>query len=277
MPLNIQALREKLTELKGGPDRSAVLWKPKEGTNTIRIVPLASNPENPFTELYFHYLGGKTYLSPKTFGEPDPIAEFSDNLIAGGGLSKDEYREAKKFSPQIRTYLPVIDRDHPELGVRFWAFGRTVFQELVAVMTDPDYGDITDPQTGRDIKVEFTPQEKSDTKFAQTKIRISPKQSPLSKESTELEKWLTQQPDLMSIYTKLSYDELNDILTRFINGTTRSQSDSTPKVDDSWGDDAESPTSSSETPSPSAAKSRSTKETKKPADIEEEFASIFNS
>lgn len=269
MALDLSALRAKLGELKGNTARTEVLWKPKEGENRIRIVPLAITPDNPFTELYFHYLGNKTYLSPISFGDADPIAEFADSLRAGGGLSKEDWKETKKFVPQRRTYVPVIDRNNPEAGVRFWAFGKTVYSDLLAVMADPDFGDITDAQTGRDIKVTFVPQEKSDTSFAKTTIIVSPKQTILTSDAVQLKKWLNEQPDLMALYPKMSYDDLKDVLEKFVNGGTSATPSTrtvTNKTDDNWGDDV----------SPSAAKARNV--TKKPsADIEAQFADAFGS
>ena len=85
MTLDLSALRAKLNELKGVAAKNDILWKPTEGENLVRIVPLQITPDNPFIELYFHYLGNKTYLSPMSFGEPDPIAELADTLRAGGG------------------------------------------------------------------------------------------------------------------------------------------------------------------------------------------------
>lgn len=269
MSLDLTALRAKLGELKGNTARAEVLWKPKEGDNRVRIVPLNSNPDNPFTELLFHYLGGKTYLSPLTFGDRDPIAEFADSLRGAGGLSKEDYRETKKFVPQRRTYVPIIDRNNPDDGVRFWAFGKTVYTDLLGVMADPDYGDITDPQTGRDIKVTFTPQEKSDTQFAKTAILISPKQTALSANAEQLEKFLTEQPDLMSVYPKMSYDELKEVLTRFIDGPSTAASPRTVvnKSTDDWSEPTESP---------NVTKSKAKSASKKPvSSVEEEFAEAF--
>lgn len=266
MALDINALRNKLNQLKGGAQRSDILWKPQDGDNQVRILPLASNPENPFTELYFHYLGNKTYLSPLSFGERDPIAEFADNLRSAGGLTKEEYRDTKKFVPQIRTFVPVIDRKSPENGVRFWAFGKTVYQELISVMSDPDYGDITDPQTGRDIKVTFTPQEKSDTGFAKTAIRVSPKTSALTANADQLSEWLTQQPDLMSLYKRMNYEELQNVLNVFLGGGAAAPRTVTQTSQEDWGDVQDT--------SPSVKKSRAA--TKKDAsDVEEDFAALF--
>lgn len=268
MALDLTALRAKLNELKGVAAKNDILWKPTEGDNLVRIVPLKNSPDNPFTELYFHYLGNKTYLSPLSFGEPDPIAEFAETLRAGGGLTKDEWRETKKFVPQRRTFVPVIDRNKPQNGVRFWAFGKTVYEEILGVMADPEYGDITDPQTGRDIKVIFTPQEKSDTSFAKTVIRVSPKQTALTKDAEELEKFLNEQPDLMSIYKKMSYDELKNVLNVLVGGSpAEGQRKVVQKSDDDWGEDA--------TPSPSAEKARAGKSRKTANDVEDEFAEMF--
>jgi len=272
MGLDVSALRQKLNELKGGSARNDILWKPTEGENLIRIVPLKGSPSNPFTELYFHYLGRNTYLSPISFGERDPIAEFGDALISAGGLSKDEYKEAKKFTPQCRTFVPIIDRKKPEQGVRYWAFAKTVYTELLNIMADPETDDITDPQLGRDLKITFVPQEKSDTGFAKTTARIALKQTPLTKDAEELERWLNEQPDLMSLkqHKRLSYDELNVILKTFIDGP--SAAPTTRKVvetnDSDWG--------SASDVSPTASKSAKATKKASAVDVEDQFAEMFD-
>jgi hypothetical protein len=186
MSLNLDELRNKFNQLSNRPRVSDVLWKPQEGNNVVRIVPLHSNTENPFIEAYFHYLGGKTYLSPITFGEEDPIEQFAQKLREGGGLSKEEWNETKKFMPKLRTFAPVVVRKQESEGVRFWGFGKTVYKELVGYMLDEEYGDITHPQKGRDIKVEFTPQEKSDTNFPKTAIRIGASSKPITDDESLL-------------------------------------------------------------------------------------------
>ena len=44
----------------------------------------------------------------------------------------------------MRTFAAVIVRGKESEGVKFWGFGKTVYQELLGVIYDPDYGDITD-------------------------------------------------------------------------------------------------------------------------------------
>jgi len=215
MSLDFDALRKKLNNLQGQNDRSKATWKPPEGKSTIRLVPWKDNLDNPFVELYFHYLAGKSQLSPRTFGEADPIAEFADKLRETG--DKDDWSHARNFTPKLRTYAPVIVRGEEDQGVRFYGFGKTVYEQLCGVILDPDWGDITDVESGHDVGIELVPKEKSDTNFAKTTILVKPKESPLSKDAKLAENWLKDQPDIYEIFTKPSYDELAAFLNRYLN------------------------------------------------------------
>jgi hypothetical protein len=72
---------------------------------------------------------------------------------------KDEWLMGRKIEPKMRTYVPVIVRGKESEGVKFWGFGKQIYTELLSIVSDPDYGDITDLMNGRDIDVEFTPAE----------------------------------------------------------------------------------------------------------------------
>jgi hypothetical protein len=50
----------------------------------------------------------------------------------------------RKIEPKMRTYVPVIIRGKEAEGVKFWGFGKTIYAELLSIISDPDYGDITD-------------------------------------------------------------------------------------------------------------------------------------
>jgi hypothetical protein len=219
MALDINALKSKLNSFKRtGGDRDTSIWKPKEGKSIIRIVPWKDNPANPFIELHFHYLGNKTYLSPLSYGNRDPIAEFADALRADQSRDpKERYAEARPFMPKLRTYVPIIVRGEEDKGVRFYSFGKTVYQELLSYISDPDYGDITDPKNGRDIVVEFIPQEKSDTNFAKTSVKVKPAQTPLSSDAETMKVWLSTQPDLKELYSEPTYNELKVVLEKYLD------------------------------------------------------------
>jgi len=220
MALDINALKSKLNSFKrvGVAERDIAIWKPKEGKTVIRIVPWKDNTENPFIELYFHYLGNKTHLSPLSYGNRDPIAEFADALKSDQTRDpKERYAEARPFMPKLRTYIPVIVRGEEDKGVRFYSFGKTVYQELLSYISDPDYGDITDPKAGRDIVVEYIPREKSDTSFAKTSVKVKPSQTPLSTDSAQMKLWMTEQPDIKELYTEPTYNELKIVLEKYLD------------------------------------------------------------
>lgn len=216
--MDIQAMKAKLAQLNKKRGNSTI-WKPAPGTTQIRALPLKGNSVTPFQELYFHYsLGGKTYLSPLSYGDPDPIAEFSDALIGEGGLSKEDYKKAKKFSPQVRTYLPIIVRGKEEEGVKFWGFGKSTYKELLSIIDNPDYGDITDPDTGRDLTITFTDKDKNNANsFPETKVVARVKETPLHPDKDVRNKLLTEQPVLLDEFTKHTYAELEEVLAKYID------------------------------------------------------------
>ena len=214
--MDINAIKKRLTQLQATNNRTSNLWKPQPGKSQIRIVPYKHNTDSPFIELFFHYdLGGKSYLSPMSFGRPDPIEEFAQKLKTSG--NKEDYRLAKKIEAKMRTFAPVVVRGEENEGVKFWGFGKTVYQELLSIIADPDYGDITDPVNGRDVVVEFISAEESGASFPKTNIRVKPNQTPISDEPSVLEKVKTSQKDITEIYQEQSYEDLTNVLNEWLN------------------------------------------------------------
>jgi hypothetical protein len=217
-------------------------------------VPYEFNKDNPFIELFFHYnLNNRSYLSPISFGRPDPIEEFAQKLKGSG--NKEDYQLSKKLEAKMRTFAPVIVRGEESQGVRFWGFGKTVYQELLSIIADPDYGDITDPVNGRDVVVEFISAEESGASFPTTKIRVKPNQTPISDDPTILEKVKSSQKDIRDIYQEQSYDDLTNVLNEWLNPSEDSSTESTPQQ----------------------ATETSTMEEKKVKDTSEAFDELFNS
>ena len=213
--MDINAIKKRLTQLTSQTNKTSNLWKPQPGKNQIRIVPYAHCKENPFIELYFHYeIGQRSYLSPMSFGRPDPIEEFAEKLKAGG--NKDDWKLGKKLEAKMRTFVPVVVRGQEKEGVKFWGFGKTVYQELLTFIADPDYGDIADPATGRDIVVTFKTAEETGKAFPSTSIMVKPNQTPIS-EDKEVMDSVSNQVEITSIYKELPYDDLTGILEDWLN------------------------------------------------------------
>jgi hypothetical protein len=278
MAVDLAAIRAKLAKLSGKGNEG--LFKPEEGDNIIRIVPLSATPENPFQEVYFHYgLGGKNYLSPLSYGDRDPIAEFSDALISTGPrLSKEEFKEAKKFYPQTRTYAAIVVRGKESEGIKFWSFGQGTLTKLLGIMADEDYGDITDIEKGFDLKVTYTPKEKSDTNFAKTEVVARRNPSPLTTDTELLGKLTSKQPNLLEVigYERKTFDELKNILERVLNPEAPvSLSSGTVKGGSPAPAAAASAQDTSEWDAPAPKK-----EAEKPAvsdDVSAQFDELFNS
>jgi hypothetical protein len=221
--MDLNAIKKRLNQLQTTNTRTTNLWKPQPGQQVIRIVPYKYNKDNPFIELYFHYdIGGKSYLSPVSFGRPDPIEEFAQKLKSTG--SKDDYRLGKKVEAKMRTFAPVVVRGEENQGVRFWGFGKTVYQELLSIIADPDYGDITDPTNGRDVVVEFKTAEETGKSFPSTSIRVKPNQTPITENAEVLETIKKTQKDIREIYSEMTYEELTDTLNEYLNGGSEDDS-----------------------------------------------------
>jgi hypothetical protein len=218
MAIDFEAIRKKLDRLSGANRNRSSMWKPTEGEeHVVRLLSFPDNDGQPFREMWFYYGIGNNrgLLAPYQFQNPDPIQELITQLRDDG--SKESYELAKKLYPKMRTYAPVIVRGEEDKGVQIWGFGKTVYQALLGLMLDEDYGDITDPKTGRDIKVSCVKQ--PGRKWAMTEVRPRGKQSLLSENSEQASGWIGDIPDLSEIYQCKSYDELSKIINDWINET----------------------------------------------------------
>lgn len=253
MAIDLNAIRNKLNKLQTTNQRVSNLWKPEPGKNQLRIVPYQHNKENPFMELYFHYdLGKRNFLSPVTFGEPDPVVEFAEQLKSSG--NSDDWKLGKKLEPKMRTYLPVLVRGKESEGVKMWGFGKQVYQELLTFIADPDYGDITDPTSGRDLVITYTPPEGSE-RFPKTTIMVKPNVTPATEDKNVADMVMNGQTDIFDIYKKCTYDDLKAALAAWLNGDEAGEVPSTSAKSESPFKDtaADAPASVKKTDNISAA------------------------
>ena len=221
--MNIDEVKKRLDKFKnkksGNNDKAEYLasfWKPKAGTKSIaRIVPYKHNKEYPFTELYF-YFGIKVprMIALTNFDESDPIMEFANELRKTN--DEDNKNLAKKLYPKMRTFVPVIVRGEEDKGVRFWEFGKLVYQELLGVMADEDYGDITDITKGRDITVEVIPKAETGKLYDTTTVRVKPNTSALVDDTKLAETLLEDQKDITEVFHRFTFDEMKKNLESWL-------------------------------------------------------------
>ena len=253
MAIDFDAIKRKLDRLSGNNNSRNVMWKPTEGEkHSVRLLSFPDNDGQPFKELMFYYNipGQRGLLAPSQFGKRDPIQELINKLRDEG--TKESYEMAKKLYPKMRVYAACIVRGEESEGVKLWGFGKTVYQSLLALMLDEDYGDITDPIEGRDISVVCT--KNPGQQWATTTVTPRGKQTKLTSDSKQAKEWMNNLPDVENIFQLKSYDELSKIINDWLAGddedtgtergtsettanTSKDESDSTYKdLDDAFAD-----------------------------------------
>jgi hypothetical protein len=234
MAIDMNAIRKKLNQLSGQNSKKNTMWRPEEGTeSTIRLMAYPDNDGQPFKELMFYYNIGNNpgLLAPYQFSKPDPIQELITKLRDEG--SKESYELAKKLYPKMRCYAPVIVRGEEEKGVRLWAFGKTVYQTLLNYMLDEDYGDITDPTEGRDVKVICT--KNPGQMWTTTDVRPRGKETPLSEDQSQTKKWMDNIPNVNDLFELKQYEELERIINAWLNDDEEDKEETSRGG--SWGKD----------------------------------------
>ena len=275
MAINIDAIRGRLNKLQNTQKKSDNLWKPTPAKHQVRIVPYKFDKDNPFIELYFHYnINNKTYLSPQSFGRPDPIVEFADRLKRMG--DKEDWKAAKQMEPKLRTFVPILVRGQEGEGIKFWGFGKTVYQEILGYIADPDYGDITDPKSGRDITIEYQSAEEAGTSYPVTTIRVKPNQTSLSESADDVTKFLEGQTEITDLYSELSYDELKGVLEGWLNPTSEKNEDGEPSVAEETLSKKEVKSEEKPNDLPFDVDEDKPKATKKTDDVAAAFDDLFN-
>lgn len=257
--MDLSILKRKINELSNKNTISNRRVKIQEGDNILRIVPYVHDKQWPFRELYFLYgVNNRTYLSPVTFGDPDPFAEASKKIRQEAGEDEEMRKFAYHLGPKKRFYAPVIIRGQESEGVKFWGFSQTIMKELLSYISDPDYGDITDIETGRDIVVHF--EKPSGGGFPKTTLKVKPSQRKAVPDN--LLEILDDQPKIEELFDIPSYAELEEALKQHINSL---DGDESSHEDNEKVEDKEEETF---TPSASKTSKSKSKKTTKPKSVD---------
>lgn len=214
MAIDLEAIRRRVEQLSGNNKRQSSQWKPKQGEYTVRLLPFPKNDSQPFKERLFYYNIGSNpgLLAPKQFGKPDPFEELIQKLRSEG--TSESYQMAKRLYPKMRCYAAIVVRGEEDKGVQIWGFGKQVYQDLLNLMLDSDYGDITDPKVGRDVKVTIS--KPPGAEFAKTSVIPKPKVTKITENDQTASQWLQNVPDIDTIYQLKTYDELAKILNDWL-------------------------------------------------------------
>ncbi len=228
MGIDLSKMRQKHAALNNrGGDTNDYFWKPDEGTHQIRLV--CPEGGDPFFEAYYHYgmgaEGKTTVLSPRTFGEDDPIAEWGTRLWNEGTDASKE--AAKRFWPKMRVFAPIVVRGEEDKGVRWWGFSRTTYQALLDVVLDPEYGDITDTEKGTDIRIDYG--KKSGQSYPTTDIRPMRRTSKLGTTEEQVSTLLESVTPATDVFEKTTHETCERVLNETLgdSDTTTGTSETT--------------------------------------------------
>ena len=219
MALDMAKMKAKLQELESGGRQKSdnVFWKPQEGDQDIRIVPTEDG--DPFKVFHFHYNLGEAarggVLCPKRqFGDNCPVCDFASKLWQEG--TDDSKRMAKSLFVRQRFFSPVIVRGEEEQGVKIWGYGKTIYETLLGLVLNPDYGDITDVDQGVDFTLTYT-LPKTKGAFPQTNLVPKRKSSALAATKSGIKEFINNVPDVNALFARKSPAEVKAILESFLN------------------------------------------------------------
>ena len=232
MSLNLEAMRAKLNASKNGgkpSGKNSTMWRPKAGDQNIRILPTADG--DPFREFQFHYNVGKNpgiYCNKRNDGGECAICDFASKLWRDGVENDDSTlkNEAKKLFARKRYYSPVLVRGSESEGVKIWAYGKTAYETLLGYVLDPDYGDITDPETGTDIKLTYTI---PGTPGSFPKTTLQPRRRPsilCDDTIADCEELIASVPDIDGLFDRKTPEQIQEILDGYLSSDSSAEGSS---------------------------------------------------
>jgi len=217
MALNLDKMRSKLNALTNRDQGQKNFWKPPEGESSIRIVPTPDG--DPFKEKFFHYsVANSSFLCPKkNFGDTCPVCDFGNQLWNEG--SEESRKMAKNFFAKQRFFAPVLVRGEEAEGVRIWGFGKMAYEKLLTVVLDPDYGDITDPEAGNDLRITYG--KPAGATFPRTDIRPRPRKTVLCDDAVggdaRCAEILDTIPNIEELFERKTTEDVAALLSQHIN------------------------------------------------------------
>jgi len=231
MALDIEKMRAKLNASKNGNKTSSnsTMWKPKAGVQNVRILPTGDGDS--FREFHFHYNVGKNpgiYCNKRNDNGACPICDFASKLWREGVENDDSTlkNEAKKLFARKRYYSPVLVRGQEAEGVKIWAYGKTAYETLLGYVLDPDYGDITDVETGTDIKLTYT-LASGPGAFPKTALQPRRRPSDLCDDAiADCQELLDSVPDIDALFEVKTTEQIQELLDGYLSSDSSAEGSS---------------------------------------------------
>ena len=221
MAIDFAKMKQKLNALQnnGSSSKTNVFWKPQDGDQTIRIVPTADG--DPFKEVWFHYNVGKNpgFMCPKkNHGKDCPVCNFAWHIYSEAKEKSDTetIKLAKSLFPKQRFFSPVVVRGDESEGVKLWGYGKMAYTELIQLVLNPDYGDITDTDTGTDLVINYG--KPAGASYPVTKIHPRRRPSALAETNQDVKTFLDGIPSFKEAFNRKTNEEIETMLEAFLSG-----------------------------------------------------------
>ena len=228
-----KSLRDRLTDKKkqlaSGKSGGFIMRQKDEGTIRFRILP--TGEDNDFAmELTTFWLSQDAgeIISPSTFGEPCPAME--KYLELKESKDPDDIELTKKLVPRKKYVIPVImykdskgSEVDEEQSNRLLQISNGIYQEIIDFYLDEDeWGDMTNPKEGYDLKQTRTGKGKNDTKYTINTCKNTPLPKAYSKTVIDLEEMAKKYAD--------TYESALAKLENFLGTTGDDDEDEAPRV-----------------------------------------------
>lgn len=228
MGIDFNKIKQRLSELerkgaKKSNDGDSKFIQVKAGEScVVRLLP---DPEgDPLKDMFLHYnVDKRAFLCPKrNFNESCAVCDFATSM-----WNQDDAESkaiAKKYFVNQRFAAAVVKRPEPDdedktLVPKIWTFTEKVYDYLMKLMLDPEYGDITDIKTGIDITL-TKERQTSDVQYPAITPHPRRKSSHLCEDLSEKEcdELVKSAPSVMDAFYRKTPEEVEEILDRALRG-----------------------------------------------------------
>lgn len=185
MPVDMNRVKEEQARLEKGDFAGAIpYFEFQEGPNVVRLLPPYGNNPDAWKKFKLSYgVGPNEKVVSPAFDTNCPLKKECDRLNAlGDEVSK---KRAAGMYPKNRVGYFLIVRNannHPQAGQGpvFWNANQAFnHKDIIALFADSDYGDISDPQTGTDLTINYKDKKNTGNGFPEWKIVPKRERSPL--------------------------------------------------------------------------------------------------
>lgn len=248
MALDISKLAERLAQLSRGSNNNSSSMgfiNIKDGRNVIRLLPKRDSDETSLfgeQEVFVHYGVGKNetnkngsmVVCPTTYGDDKacPVCELAAELRRLSKKKDDSYdKQARQVQRKKRVYYNAVSRaedlnsykyddgqkkwfnkdGEEESPIKVLGTGVGVYRDVLGIICDPEYGDVTDFSQGLDLIIT-----KSGTGFnTEYDVKTVRKESfaiPEDAPEDLVKNWKEYLHDLSSLAKVKTYSEIASVM-----------------------------------------------------------------